>query len=393
MKTADQTFVKTFNKSRVLLTVKNRSPISRAQISEITGLNKATVSSLISELIKEKFVFEIGNGQSSGGRRPVMLTFNHRAGYAIGVDVGVNYLLAVATDLNGNCLEEEKQPIADTNVEKVLPHVIQLIRKLIKKAPQSEYGLIGIGIGVPGIVNRQQTILFAPNLGWENVHLRREIESTFDVPVLLDNEANAGAWGEKLYGAGRNIADLIYVSVGIGIGTGIIMNDEVYKGTNGFSGEMGHFSIDLNGRTCRCGNRGCWERYASEKALLESARKRHLFQEESGRDELAAIAEMAEAGDTRVQQLLYEIGEYLGIGITNIVNTFNPRLVIIGNRMSTLKKWLAQPIERVLEERLMPYNRQNVEVRFSELTNHSCALGAASFAISHFFSEKQYDLL
>ncbi|WP_252314283.1 ROK family protein [Sinobaca sp. H24] len=199
----------------------------------------------------------------------MMLFFNQNAGYTIGIDLGVNYAFGILTDLKGNVIEQDEVVITDTDEEIVFAQLKDLTQRLIDKTPACRYGIVGIGIGVPGMINNDGLILFAPNLDWHNVHLKQYMEKYFNVPITIENEAKAGAHGEKIYGAGRSSSNLIYVSLGIGIGSGIIIEDKLYKGTSGISGEIGHFSIESNGRKCRCGNKGCWELYSSELALLE----------------------------------------------------------------------------------------------------------------------------
>lgn len=384
--TGDQSLVKQINKSIVFHTIKNKGPISRAQISKETGLNKATVSTMVSELIQETFIQEIGAGQSSGGRKPVLLYFNQHAGYAIGIDLGVNYILGVLTDLSGNVIGEVTNKLKDRTIDYVTEKIFTVIESLIKQAPESPYGIVGIGIGVPGQVDKEQKVRLAPNLNWKNIDLKKIIEDRFSIPVSIENEANAGAHGEHLYGAGKNIANQIYISIGIGIGTGIIINNQLYKGTSGFSGEMGHFTIDANGKKCSCGNRGCWELYASESALLKAAMQQKIFSDEQATD-LDTLLEDAKNGNPQVLQLLHTLGENIGVGIINIINTFNPEAIIIGNRITLFKNWIINPIERILDERLTNYHRGSTEIRFSYLGNLSTALGATSIAIENFLSE------
>ena len=281
IRTGNQDLVKQINKSIVFHTIKKKGPISRAQISKDTGLNKATVSTMVSELINESFVNEIGSGKSSGGRKPVMLVFNHVAGYAIGIDLGVNYLSGVLTDLNGHIIEKTTSPLHSTNMDDVTKQIFACIAALIEKAPESPYGIVGIGIGVPGQVDQHEKILFAPHLNWKNVDLKKVVEDRFQISTSVENEANAGAVGELLYGAGKGIANQVYVSIGIGIGTGIIIRHQLFRGTSGISGEMGHMTINFNGKKCSCGNRGCWELYASESALLEAAQQQNIMGEHS----------------------------------------------------------------------------------------------------------------
>ncbi|XEC93939.1 ROK family protein [Paenibacillus tarimensis] len=377
--TGDTTLIKKINTAVVLEAILRESPLSRAAISERTGLNKATVSSLVQDLIDSNLVLETGPGESSGGRKPVMLIFNSTAGYAVGIDLGVNYIRGVLTDLEGTVVAEREIALLSTREEDVLPELYGSIEQLMNEAPESPYGVIGIGMGVPGIVDDQGTILFAPNLEWENVELKRLTEDRFGLPVTIDNEANAGAQGEQKYGAGRGIAHQIYVSAGIGIGTGIILNKELYKGSSGFSGELGHLSIDWDGKPCRCGNRGCWELYASENALLEQA-SRHDF------TTLKELLKAAEEANPEVLKLFAGIGHYLGTGIANIINIFNPDVVIIGNRMSRAQKWLQPSLQETLDRRTLSYHRRNMTILFAELGEQSAVRGAAYYAINRFFT-------
>ncbi|MGY4688636.1 ROK family transcriptional regulator [Salibacterium sp. K-3] len=387
MKTGDQELVKKINKSIVLQTIQASSPISRAQISKESGLNKATVSGLVSELMEEQFVLEIGTGLSSGGRKPVMLYFNKAAGCAIGIDLGVNYILAVLTDLQGHVIEKVEEPLDDSSLHVVLPMMKEIVSGLMERQPYSPYGVVGIGIGVPGITDNNGTILFAPNLHWEHVDLKQDLEQSFQLPVVVENEAKAGAHGENIHGAGKASSDFVYISLGIGIGTGIIIDNKLYKGAKGISGEMGHFTIDANGKKCRCGNKGCWELYSSESTLLEQAGK--LSSLEGGDITLGRLIQEAEAGNSEVLSLFSRIGEYAGIGLTNVVNTFNPEQIIIGNRLSKLRPWLENPIHHVLEQRLLPYFYNGLELSFSEFGIESCALGSAAFSIEAFFAESK----
>ncbi|KRF30509.1 ROK family transcriptional regulator [Paenibacillus sp. Soil787] len=381
--TGDLNLVKKINKSIVLHHIRTNSPISRARIAEITGLTKATVSSLVNELIESSVVEEIGVGESSGGRKPMMLLFNGTAGYAIGVDLGVTDILAVLTDLSGKIIREVRVQHDNASVEKVVELLTTTIRGMIESAPESVYGIIGIGIGVPGICDESGNLLFAPNLGWENVPLQQQIEETFNIPVVIDNEANAGAVGEKQFGAGKDTANLVYVSIGIGIGAGIIIKGELYRGATGFSGEIGHISIQHDGPKCSCGSLGCWELYASEHALLTQAR-RELNDDAV---DLEALLSKAEAGDPTVIALFERLGYYLGIGVVNIINGYNPEYIILGGRLASAERWLMKPLLALLEKRSLPHPRKQLKVAFSELSDRSTVLGAASFAVATFFVE------
>ena len=374
----NQKIVKANNKQAILDTILDQAPISRAEISQRLGLTKGTVSSLVSELLEAELCTESGPGESSGGRRPVMLLFHEKAGYSIGMDVGVHYTLGILTDLNGEIIKEKRIHTDNTDFDHALHIMKEIISFLIKEAPESHYGVIGIGMGIPGMVNTDDEILFAPNLSWKNRHLKKEIEKEFNLPVVLENEANAGAYGEKKFGAGKESANLIYVSVGIGIGVGVLINNELYRGARGFSGEMGHMVIETDGKPCKCGSNGCWELYASEKALLD--RSQELLEVKG--QTLEELIDQAK--DNKTHHLFEEIGHYIGIGISNIANTFNPEQIIIGNRLALAKEWIEGPVAETVNERTLPYNQQELQISFAELSIYSAALGTAAHAIEYF---------
>lgn len=379
--TWNQHVVKKNNKALVLSLIIETETISRADIASVTGLNKTTVSSLVNELLEEDLIYESGPGVSSGGRRPVILHFNKKAGYAIGIDIGVNYILAVLTDLKGQILVEKSQNLTRTSYSAIMNNVQTMIQALMDDMPESRYGIVGIGVGVPGIVNKEGSVLLAPNLGWTNIQLKEELEKMFNVPIIIENEANAGAVGEQQFGAGQDYENILYVSAGIGIGVGIILNNELYQGKSGFSGEMGHMIIELNGKHCNCGSRGCWEAYASENALLEMAGE--------SIDSLESLIELAQNGEKSAIDLFEKIGQYLGFGINNIINTFNPDQVIIGNRLALVREWIEEPILKTIENHTLAFHQKETHLEFSKLGKYSTALGVSAFVVDNFIKTEE----
>ncbi|OIJ13878.1 ROK family protein [Anaerobacillus arseniciselenatis] len=379
----NQQLVKLNNKSLVLKMIKDEGPLSRAEISQRLGLTKGTVSSLVNELLNESLCYETGPGESSGGRRPVMLLFNQSSGYSIGIDLGVNYILGVLSDLNGKIVSEKKIRLYSTTFDETVTSLKKVINDLLSNVPDSKYGVVGIGIGVPGIVNKQSEILLAPNLGWKHVHLKEEIEKEFQLPAIIENEANAGAYGEKVLGAGQNYEDIIYVSAGIGIGVGFILNNELYRGKNGFSGELGHMIIEVNGKTCSCGSSGCWELYASERALLTEAKRLPFLPLKEEELTLESLIEVANTNE-EIAHYFKQVGHYLGIGINNIINTFNPEQIIIGNRLAMAKKWIEEPVRQVVVKYTLKQHQTDLTITFAELSVYSTALGVSAYATENF---------
>lgn len=383
--TWNQQVVKKNNTSLVFRTITQQEPLSRADIAQDSGLNKATVSSLVNELLEKQLVYESGPGESSGGRRPVLLHYNQSAGYSIGIDIGVNYILGVVTDLKGNIINEQKLSMKDSAFEDVLNRVKKMVYTLMEPLPQSPYGVVGIGIGIPGIVDKQGNILLAPNLGWKNCEIKQQIEEEFNIPVIVENEANAGAYGEKQFGVGKSFNDIIYVSVGIGIGVGLILNNQLYQGVNGFSGELGHMVIQMDGAPCRCGSKGCWEVYASEHSLIDNAK-------DLDEPTLESIIDLAKNNDEKAIGLFEEIGIYLGFGINNIINTFNPEQIIIGNRLAMAKQWIEQPLQDIVQSHALAFQQKNLQISFSQHSTHSAALGVSAFAFEQFLENELQEI-
>ncbi|WP_067842168.1 ROK family transcriptional regulator [Amphibacillus sediminis] len=382
-RTWNQYVVKQENKTLVLSTIINETPISRAHVAQITGLNKGTVSSLVSELIDEELVEESGPGESSGGRRPVMLLFNGKAGYSVAVDLGVDYLLGVITDLTGQIVYEEKLQLPDPNFEVVFPLLTKLIQQLIDRAPKSRYGVIGIGVGVPAVVSHDGEILLAPNLNWKKIQLKQQLEQVFDLPVYIENEANAGAYGEMRYGFDSMTKHMVYVSISIGIGVGMILDGKLYTGLSGFAGEVGHMTIVKNGRPCRCGNLGCWERYASEQALIDEAVTRQILNQQQP-DPFKHLIELAAKGNQEAITLFEEIGTYIGIGLTNCINIFNPEQVIIGNQFIDAKQWIYPAIKAYVDHHTIGFHQLDLKIDFARLGVYSTASGMAAFTVENF---------
>ncbi|NLG80177.1 MAG: ROK family transcriptional regulator [Firmicutes bacterium] len=310
--TGNQDLVKELNKAVILNIIWRHAPISRAEIARISGLTRGTVSSLVDELIHDSFVKEIGTGTSAMGRKPIMLQLNAGAGVIVGVDLGVNYILIILADLRAQVLARKRLSIDPEMGEKrILEKMLDGIADILAGAPSTPRGLLGIGAGVPGLVEMEHGVLkFAPNLRWKNVPLKDVLQGRFDAPVYVDNEANVGALGEKWFGAGQGIRHMVYLSVGVGLGAGIVLNGELYRGAAGYAGELGHFTILPDGPLCGCGNRGCWETLASELATLRRAREvlergeagilRELLARDHRRSDAEGAAGGATAGDAAV---------------------------------------------------------------------------------------------
>lgn len=403
-RTGDQAFIKDMNKSIVLNMLRFRSPISRVDIARTTGLNKATVSGIVDELITEEYVTEIGHGHSQVGRRPVLLQFNPDVGRVFGVDLGTHEVHVLELDLAAHIRATYDEPLQSTAVADTVVTIADLLRRAIAQANPTRLGVIGVGIGVPGLVDARRGVVYnAPNLGWQDVPLKRLLEDEIHLPTFIDNEANAGAMGEKLFGGGQDVASLIYVSAEAGIGTGIFFHNEILRGESGFAGEFGHMTIDVNGPRCTCGNHGCLEVYASEKALLDhymrlrrakgsSAGNNSAATDSRGngddeRPSLDGFLQRLQAGDSAAIESTQRTGYYLGVGIATLMNGLNPSLVLIGNRLAEAGEWLLRPTLKAIQERSFIAPHAHFRVELSTLGRNACAIGAASLVLHTHFAD------
>uniref|UniRef100_C5D498 ROK family protein n=1 Tax=Geobacillus sp. (strain WCH70) TaxID=471223 RepID=C5D498_GEOSW len=380
VRTGNIGLVKKINKQIVLKLIREKNNISRAEIAKITGLNKATVSALVDELISEHFVSESGIGVSTGGRRPLMLRFNEAAGSLIGIELGVNYIYAVLTDLNAEIIWEKMCPFrANEKQETIIEKMIAMIHEAIRQAPTTPYGIMGIGIGVPGIVDAEEgLVVFAPNLHWDHVSLSSILQKQWpNYPIIIENEAKLAALGEKWFGAGKEFANFVYVSAGIGIGAGVIIHNQLYRGIDGIAGEIGHHVIDVHGFRCSCGNNGCWEMYASEKYIQRRLEQEHYHSMLEGFS-VEKVRALAESGDKQMAQILAEVGHYLGIGILHIIYAYNPEAVIVGSTIGKAGKWVLEPAREEVEKRILVKNGNGPFIIPSQLLEKSCAIGAVA---------------
>ena len=402
-RTGDQTLVRELNRSILLNQLRTRSPLSRADLAAITGLNKTTVSSLVDELIAHGFVREIGANASAGGRPAVLLELNPAAGYIVGVEIGIGYLNVALTDFHATILWKRQAPFSESDSQRqVVNQVIALLRQAVRQGERTGTRLLGIGIGIPALVDvTSATLIHVPNLGWRDVPLRQILSAKFDAPIFVDNDANAAALAERYMGAAQNVDNFVYVVANVGIGAGIVLGGNVFHGATGYAGESGHVTLDPDGPLCYCGNRGCWERLASQRALIERAQKAIQAGESSSISamtkgsnglSLQIVLEAARQGDAVARRALEETGEYLGIGIANLINTFNPALVAFGGMLSLAEEFLTPVIQRTVSQRAMSGPREVAQFIVSTFKSDACVIGGVALVMHDILSRPRLDI-
>ena len=261
--TAGQAFVREKNLSSVLRLIHTQSQISRAQLAVITGLNKSTISSLVDELLTQKLIHETGSNSGAAGRPATWLEINPQAGLVIGVELGVDFVSVAGTDLLSNILwrhKEDANPAEDQN--KMIEQTLRIVKEAMAANKRKGGRFLGLGLATPGTVDLNEGLLiFAPNLHWHNVPFRKIFREQTKLNIFIENDANAAAIAEHLFGSARQSQDFLFVFAGVGIGGGLFLNGKLYRGKNGYAGEIGHSPImaEPSQTVCHCGNRGCWE--------------------------------------------------------------------------------------------------------------------------------------
>lgn len=272
----DQSFVRKVNTLTVMDALRLFAPLSRAELSAQTGLNRSTISSIIGELIQDGYVQETNLQDPKIGRPGMLLQLSPNGGFAVGIEIGVDFFSIILANFTAEVLWR-KRVFHDSQAPSV--QIIEQAEALINESIGigTAHGLrpLGIGVGLPGLVDaRQGKLVNAPNLGWSVMPLRLMWTRLFNLPVFVENEANSGAMGEYFFGAAHGKEDFIYMSTGIGLGGGIMIGGKLFKGSNGYAGEIGHTTIYAGGEQCGCGSRGCWETYVGPRAIIRRIRHR-----------------------------------------------------------------------------------------------------------------------
>lgn len=393
IQSADQESIRKVNTSLVLNSLRLHAPISRAELANRTNLNRSTISNIINSLINDGLVEELDFMESKIGRPGIALTLKPGGGAIIGVEINVGFISVILTDFVANILWRELTEFSPAKTrDEIIEKAEKSIDQAITFAKTKHLRLLGIGLGVPGLVNVQKgELLFAPNLGWRDVPLRMMWTQRFHLPLYIENEANLGALGEYYFGLGREIDNFIYLSSGVGLGGGIIIDGKLFKGGWGFAGEIGHIQRDPKGELCGCGRIGCWETQVGPRAVLnrvkrfiENARDATLDKYIDGDLEnltFKLVVDSARRGDQICLTALREVGKNLGVGIADLANIFNPQMIIIGGAFSYAQEILLPDLEEnILKETLFPV-KENLKVVFSDQGSDACVLGAIAVVL------------
>jgi len=383
------------NISLVLNAIRTNDGISRYEISKLTKLSPSAVSNIIDLLIKVGFVAE-GPGETKGaGRRPIRLSLNDEIHFPIGIEIESDKITGVVMNLVGDVIKQVTEVISpEIEYKEILTKVVDIYFRLSKDFKYDQ--IMGLGVAIPGIVdNKNGVSIFSENLGWYKVPVVEFLKREIQAPIFIDQNIKAVTLGELWYGAGIGKKNIICIRVGGGVSAGFVIDGSIYRGSNGIVGEFGHTVIDLDGNRCRCGGQGCLESYVSTQILINKVLdglKNKIYTQVSlkgkSREEmLEEIISAGKKGDRFILNIFEEMGRYLGVGISNLINLFNPEMVIIAGGLAKAEELLLEPVMRIVKLRTFPPipDFAMPEITISKLGAFTCAIGAGTLVIEDIF--------
>jgi N-acetylglucosamine repressor len=389
--------LKVLNRLLVLNTIRKNGPIARYEVAKNTGLTPPTVTVIVSDLIKCGVVKETGAGESSGGRRPVFLELDGKAGFIFSVRLQSGEMMAALLDITGNILESRYLRLDTTFPEVVVEAIRESLNLFVERTGISREKVLWCGVASPGLIDiNQGMVVRSFNLGWNKVPLGDLLsQSLSGIRVHIENISNAAALGEKVYGSGRGLPDLIYLNLSVGIGAGIIIRHEVYNGTQGYAGEVGHLALfPETGPQCLCGRRGCFEAFCGVRAVLERIKTEapnecfDQWEISKHRIEINDLSNPFVRDNLAVKAILADVANYIGIAIANLVSLFNIPTVILGGELVGVVSLDA--INQKVKECLFPEVGESVQVVGSIMREDPPLMGVYALVLEKVFSSVEW---
>jgi predicted NBD/HSP70 family sugar kinase len=375
MAAGDSAYIKRINRSLIIEKIIKEGLISRANLSKITHLTRATISTQVADLLEEGLIVETEQEHLSVGRKPIMLSLNGDAGYALGIDLDFGKITFSLADLTGNLRTTKTIGNVPTDYQKVLHILVKEIKKYKRKYSDSRYGIVGVVIGIHGLVASDEVIHYVPRFGWHDIHLKENLEQKIDLNIFIENNANLAAFAERVF-VHHDTDNLISASFYSGIGLGIMIHNEFFRGNEGFAGEAGHMIVVPRGVRCDCGNFGCWEQYCSERSFFKKLGD-HLKIHDISYEQLQEwFDEKNEVVIEQMDEFLY----YLAIGLNNMINLYNPDVLVLDSEILKMYPDSISKIKKQLTSSISHYRDLSV----STLGKKSCIMGACALAIKHF---------
>ncbi len=381
-----QRLLKALNRAAVLNTIRRDGAVARTDIARVTGLSVAAVTGLTAELIRDDLIYEKQEGDSRGGRPPILLALQPDGAHVIGLKLAEDHITFALTNLDADVMDRLTLPIQAQTPEAVADKVVEGVHLLLQASHVAPNRVLGVGIGLSGIIDAEAGICRqSPMLGWRNVPFADLLKDSIDLPIYMDNNVNTLALVEKLYGVGVGLDHFLTVTIGRGIGMGIVANGEIYRGIGG-AGEFGHTVVDPQGYVCDCGKRGCLETLASDPWLLRHAAERALVLPNPD-----SLLEVALAGNPVAISVLRGAGEALGRSMANLINLFHPQLIVLSGEGVRYGDFIVVPLLETLRMYTMPVLIDDVKLSVEPLGDDAWARGAASLVLQELFRVPQAD--
>lgn len=375
----DHSDIKLNNRKRIIKLLTREREMTKLEISRKLDISVPTVTTIVGELIEEGIVLEAGMATSTGGRKPVIIKFLPDSRYSIGVELRKRRIRLILTNLDSQILEERSSKLDSITEGEILAAMKELIGGFLAEKMDIFDKILGIGFSLPGTVDGKALKLeVATNFKLKNISFE-SLHNELQLPTYLENEANAGALAESELGPVRELHNLIYLSISEGIGAGIILNNCMYKGKSMRAGEVGHMTINKNGRLCSCGKRGCWETYASIRAILQEYNGE--LEPEAYVVNFEELIERFSNKEERAAAVLAKYVDDLAEGIQNLIFIFNPDYIIIGDEISAAASFINKEIISRVFEKNEFYREGEVDIQFSALGRDANILGASLIPI------------
>jgi N-acetylglucosamine repressor len=380
LRSANRQLIRRMNRAVILGMIHDDGPISRAEIAERSTLSPATVTGITAELIGQELVYEQSAGPSTGGRPPVLLSINRAAGCVIGIKLTESHIVAALTDLGAETLEQCTVPLgSDRSPQAVVDKIAALVNELKARQPQRRF--LGVGIGLAGAIDRRAGICrFSPFLRWRDVPLRDLLQPLVQAAIVVENDVSTLTLAERWFGGGAGVTDFVVVTLGRGVGLGMVLDGRLYRGGRGAGGEFGHVCVEPNGPLCACGKRGCLEAVIGEQAL--SAQASELL---GAGVTLAEAAERARRGDSDACALFSRAGETLGTALSGLINVLNPTRMIVGGEGVQTLDLLIEPMRAALERHCFDGLFDDLELTAEPWGDDAWARGAAGLILDDLF--------
>lgn len=392
---SDHEAMKRNNQLMILRKIRALGPVSRVRLQRETTLSWGTITAAIKELIEKNIIREVGSVSTGVGRRPVEIDMNTGDNFVVGLRLGSSYVRAIVLDVKGSAVAEYREFVDHTGSrEYILKQLFDGVDKILGNAHIALHRVAGIGIAAPGALDADSGVcLYAPHHpNWKNVPLKQQFEQRFGIPCFVDHVNNCSALGQMWFGLGKGIKSFLCVLLGTGISAGIMIDGEVYRGVDCAAGEFGHMCIDPTGPCCACGGKGCLEVYASGPAIARMGREYARNNPESKISALAGgsprkisaetVFIAAVEGDREAIRIFERMGFYLGIGISNLINLFNPERIILCGRVSQAYPFFQAALKRTIAERAWHISKKEIRV---STTANSGVLGAAGTVLQEIY--------